>query len=138
MATNNFYTMAKFDLWVMDTESFDKFDFEFDFNYAVEVMEKEIEEINENLLFHEISVKDGYYTGLQFYVEAMHELDKYDYDNEDCYYYFDMCKSAAYRKYQAEINKINRELKRIGKHLGMMQLEKLGSFSNGEAIYKIV
>lgn len=134
MATNNFCTMKKFDLWVMNTENFDGYDF----RDAVEEMELAADRMNKNLMFHNITVKEGYYTGLQFFIEPEHELDAYNYDNDDCHYYFDMCKSLAYRKYQAEIKRINRELKKIGKLLGMVQILQSATFSDGSAFYKVV
>ena len=63
-----------------------------------------MEKLNNDLTFHSMEFKSGYYEGVQLYVnttENPHELD-----NEDCRYYFDMCRSQAIRKYDAEIRKI--------------------------------
>ena len=95
---------------------------------------KVMEEFNDSLLFHEISFESGYYDGVQLYVEEKenpHELD-----NEDCRYYYDMCRSQAIRKYDAEIRKINRWMEKVATEYGWRKLHCLGVFSNGEAIYQ--
>ena len=93
-----------------------------------------MEELNDNLTFHEITFKSGYYDGVQLYVEEKenpHELD-----NEDCRYYYDMCRSQAIRKYDAEIRKINKWMDKVATQHGWKELYCLGIFSNGEAIYE--
>lgn len=90
------------------------------------------------LMFHKITLRSGYYTGVQFYVEVEHDLteDK-DYTNDDCHYYFDCCRSVAYRKYEAEIRKINRKLAALGKEYGFQEYVCTARFSNGEAWYDL-
>ena len=93
-----------------------------------------MEELNDTLTFHEITFKSGYYSGIQLYVEEKenpHELD-----NEDCKYYYDMCRSQAIRKYDAEIRKINKWMEKVAPEYGWRKLHCLGVFSNGEAIYQ--
>lgn len=93
-----------------------------------------MEELNDTLTFHKIVFKSGYYTGIQLYVEEKenpHELD-----NEDCKYYYDMCRSQAIRKYDAEIRKINRWMEKVAPEYGWRELHCVGIFSNGEAIYE--
>lgn len=93
-----------------------------------------MEDFTETLCFHKLDFKSGYYTGIQIYVEEVenpHELD-----NEDCHYYFDMCRSKSIRKYDAEIRKINRWLDKVAVEYGWRQLLCLGIFSNGEAVYR--
>ena len=75
-----------------------------------------MEEFNATLNFHELTFKSGYYTGIQLYVEEKenpHELD-----NEDCKYYYDMCRSVAIRKYDAEIRKINKWMEKVATMYG--------------------
>ncbi len=98
---------------------------------------KDLEEINKSLLFHKIEVRDGYYYGTQFYVEAEHDLDEYEYDNDDCHYYFDCCRSVAYRKYSAEKRKVIRLLNKLAGHWGFQEYVCVGRFSNGEAFYEL-
>lgn len=93
-----------------------------------------MEDFTDTLVFHKLDFKSGYYTGMQIYVEETenpHELD-----NEDCNYYFDMCRSKAIRKYDAEIRKINRWLDKVAVEYGWRELYCVGIFSNGEAVYK--
>ena len=89
-------------------------------------------------MFHEIKLQGGYYYGVQFYVEVNHDLteDK-DYTNDDCHYYFDCCRSVAYRKYEAEIRKINRKLDVLAKKFGLQEYVCVARFSNGEAVYDL-
>lgn len=100
-------------------------------------IEKEVEAINRDLIFHKVSVESGYYYGAQFYVEAEHDLDNYEYDNDECHYYFDCCRSVAHRKYEAEKRKITRLLVKLGKRYGFQEYVCTARFSNGEAIYEL-
>lgn len=93
-----------------------------------------MENLNNSLFFHEVQFESGHYTGVQLYVEEKenpHELD-----NEDCRYYYDMCRSQAIRKYDAEIRKINKWMEKVATEYGWRKLHCLGIFSNGEAIYQ--
>jgi hypothetical protein len=97
-------------------------------------IQDELIDINDELLFHEIKIQSGYYSGVQFYVEVNHDLteDK-SYTSSDCHYYFDCCRSVAYRKYNAEIRKINRKLAELSKKYGFQEYVCTARFSNGEA-----
>ncbi len=99
-------------------------------------IESKLDDINCDLMFHKISLRSGHYTGIQLYVEAEHELDKDEYNNDDCHYYFDCCRSLAYRKYKSEKRKINRLLARLGKEYGFEEIVCVTRFSNGQAIYE--
>lgn len=94
-----------------------------------------LDDLNQELVFHKLSLRNGYYYGVQFYAEAEHDLTEYDYSNDECHYYFDLCRSTAYRKYSAEIRKINRKLSKIAKTYGFQELYCIGWFSNGETLY---
>lgn len=93
-----------------------------------------MEKLNDDLIFHSLEFKSGYYDGVQLYVkekENPHYLD-----NEDCKYYYDMYRSQAIRKYEAEIRKINKWMEKVAVEYGWRKLHCLGVFSNGEAIYQ--
>lgn len=93
-----------------------------------------MEDFNDTLTFHKITFKSGYYDGVQLYVEEKdnpHELD-----NDDCHYYYDMCRSKAIRKYEAEIRKINKWMEKVAKEHGWQKIYCLGVASNGEAFYQ--
>ena len=169
MGTCNFHSMTNFDLWAIDDFYFKvcpeclcggldgdeceicgadlsdvspEFDEIEEMTFYENVLE-ELEEINQGLLFHEISIKSGYYAGLQLYVELNHAADHAGFtdagpeylDNESAHYYFDLCRSAAIRKYEAEQRKINKLLEKIGRAYGMDKLAIYARFSNGETWY---
>lgn len=94
-----------------------------------------LDDFNRELMFHEVKLQSGYYSGIQFIVEAKHDLGAYDYDNDECHYYFDCCRSVAYRKYAAEVRKINRKLAALGKSWGFVEMVCTAHFSNGAALY---
>ena len=122
--------------------------------YAESIYEREYRDIVDNfsetvhdilhtlkreLQFFEITLKDGYYCGLQFYVEEtgnMHYICVEDVDNEETRYYYDMCKSEFLRKYNSEINFINKKLlPKLAKFFSFEEYYCGGIFSNGEALY---
>lgn len=140
MSTANFYNQKNFDLYIKVYESNEGYsDFEAQMFYddifnGYDGFKEVIEKFNDDLTFHSLEFKSGYYDGVQLYVnttENPHELD-----NEDCKYYFDMCRSQAIRKYNAEINKINKWMKKVAVMYGWKKLNCLGVFSSGEAIYE--
>jgi hypothetical protein len=93
------------------------------------------ETVNDELAFFRVSVRSGYYFGMQFYVEEP-ELSPAELDNEGCRYNWDMCRSVAIRRRNAEIRKVNRWLERTAREYGMMKLVCVGRFSNGECLYQ--
>ena len=106
-----------------------------DIIYGYDGFKAKMEEFNDTLTFHEITFKSGYYDGVQLYVEEKEE-NPHELDNEDCKYYYDMCRSVAIRKYDAEIRKINKWMEKVAAaEYGWRKLYCLGIFSNGEAIY---
>lgn len=145
MSTANFKSMDNFPLYVFDME------FDEDENtVAIEaswddwrwfegrMIEREMDEFNESLKFHKVSLKSGYYAGVQFYVEDLENMDKYpeEYTNGECQYLFGMCRSKTFRAYHSEQNKIRKWLKKIAKEYGFFELFVVGRFSNGETIYQ--
>ena len=159
MSAPNFYTQRNFNLYIKSFEPMSKEEYEaeeFDcyenYEHYLECAEEErrffyedifegydgfedeMEKFNNELLFHKIKFREGYYDGVQLYVEEKdnpHELD-----NEDCRYYYDMCRSNAIRKYDAEVRKINKWMDKTAVMYGWRKLHCLGVFSNGEAIYQ--
>lgn len=97
-------------------------------------LQKEIDALNYELMFHTAEIKSGYFSGLQIYVEDY--MNPEYLDNEGCHINFDLCRSKAIRKYESEINKINRFLLRCAYEFGMELLNTLCVASNGETIYK--
>ena len=134
MLAPNFRTPDGFPLFVAMPEEDDEE------GYGLYMLQREVEQsledVNCGLRFHKITVESGYYYGIQLYVEEEH--DPNEYDNDDCQYYFDLYRSVAIRRYNSEINKINRLLRRIAKQYGFVEIYCRAVFSNGEAVYERV
>jgi len=97
--------------------------------------EGHIESFNETLTFFKVVLRDGYYRGVQTLVEC--ENDPHELDNYWCRYYWDLCRSRAIRKHEAEERRVVKYLKHL-KNEGFDELVCVGIFSNGEAIYQYV
>lgn len=115
--------------------------FEWDLQDEFERAERIATEFSEQLQFHDITIKGGYYQGFQFWVGEKYsnyfDLDKsskYCIDNEDAHYYFDMFRSQALRAADAEKRKIAKWLEKL-QDRGFVILVCTARFSNGEAIY---
>lgn len=95
-------------------------------------------EFSEDLKFHEVSVKGGYYQGFQFYVtEAIGYYGDFEMlDNDEAHVYYDMCRSKVKRKVDAEKKKIRKWLDKMVSEYGYEKLALKGIFSNGEAVYE--
>lgn len=172
MGTCNFWTMKNFDLWAIPNDCFYfKFCPDCGFSagddetecsecsadlsdvrpvydeWAAEIfcdeLQNDLDTENKNLLFHKISIRSGYYAGLQLYVELSSYADQAGFtddgpeyvDNESARYYFDMYRSQAVRRYESEQRKVNKILDRIGRAYGMDKLGVYARFSNGETWY---
>lgn len=137
MSTPNFKTMENFPLFVLDTDSVDEDGCEVMDWWEVEMLCRKLQTVlddfNYDFLFHKISLESGYYSGLQFYVEELN--DPNELDNEDCRYEYDLCRSVAIRRYNSEINKVNRALRKLATENGFEEYYCAAIFSNGEAIY---
>lgn len=138
MSTANFKSMDNFPLYVFDMEDDDEWDWDDWRWFEGRMIEREMEEFNESLKFHKVSLESGYYAGVQFYVEDMEKMDEYpdDYTNSECQYLFGMCRSKTFRAYHSEQNKIRKWLKKISKEYNFKELKVIGSFSNGETFYQ--
>lgn len=159
MGTCNYISQDRFDLYVTTYEVDEEyikeyeeineceFDEEWDCQIFYEDIYREAErlanKLNEELMFYQIEIRSGYYDGLQTIIQGTDWYDSYynieDVSNDDCHYYFDMCRSKALRKHQTEVNKINKKLLPLfEKELGFEHIKCIGVFSNGEAIYERV
>ena len=171
MSTCNFCSMENFDLWAVSSEPFygricpdcyietlgaekcencgaDLSDIapDYDADAAqcfVNDLEYRCKEENKNLKFFEISVKSGYYDGLQLYVDLTQNADNAGFtdngpeylENDDAHYYFDMCRSKCIRAYESEKRRVNEILSKIGADYGLDKLGIFTRFSNGETWY---
>lgn len=148
MSTGNFVTMKDFPLYAKDDEEFIIRDKKGNYlgldNWEIEdficYLSEELDNINSDLMFYEISLKHGYYSGIQFYVNEKYEYEdiKKWWDNSDCKSEFDLCKSNTLRKYDREFNKVNKILKRLAKKYRFENYYVSARFSNGETWYSKV
>lgn len=127
MSCPNFKSMQNFSLFVRTDDEIDEAYF------IGREIECSLDEVNDSLTFHKIILDGGHYYGLQFFVEEKH--DPNEMDNYECQYYFDMFRSVAIRRYNSEINKINRMLRRMAKEWGFEEIYCAAVFGNGEAVY---
>lgn len=125
MSCANFKSMDNFNLFIRDYDDEEYF--------IIRDIEETLESLNDSLTFHKITLESGYYSGLQFYVEENDNPNEMD--NEDCRYYFDMFRSVAIRRYNSEINKISRLLRRLADEYDFEEVVCTARFSNGEAEY---
>lgn len=159
MGTCNYKSQSKFDLYVkiyeVDKEYIKQYEeengYEFDERFDRQIFYEDIyreaeqlaDELNKELMFYQIEIRSGYYDGLQTFIQGTDWHDGYynieDMSNYEYHYYFDMCRSKAIRKYNAEVNRINKKLLPLfKKELGFERIRCIGVFSNGEAIYERV
>lgn len=171
MGTCNFHSMDNFDLWATSSDRFyTKFCSECDCSVSdgetceicgadlseisaeyddiaaqifYDDLENRCQEENDHLKFFKISVKSGYYDGLQLFVDLTQAADNAGFtergpeylDNESAHDYFDMCRSKCIRAYESEKRKVNKALAIIGGAYGLDKLGIFARFSNGETWY---
>lgn len=141
MGTCNFINQRFIDLYTAPCDDdFDYIVIEEDFKHFLKAA---FEKFKKELFFFKPVIKSGYYSGLQIYFESdisgIDTTEGLEYiDNEDAHYYFDMNKSTAKRKFESEVNFINKKLLPfIKENTSFQKLNVIGVFSNGEAVYKI-
>lgn len=111
---------------------------EFETSFNIKAIERYIEQNAPRLDFYKITVEGGYYTGAQLYVEEEHPQFPDVYDNDDCHYYFDCCRSRAIRNQKSEIRKVEKFMRQVAREFGLDEYYCGGIFSNGEAVYSKV
>ena len=151
MATCNYIKQPYFDLYhnLFEYEPYDDAEpcFDEDLYYHTKNF---LDNINKDLQFFEITLKDGYYDGVQTFVTSTaygdlpYEFDAIDfleysdeYDGKEIYNYTHNNRYVLKRKIQAEMNKINFDI--LPQLIDICNFERLGvvgRFSNGEVIYE--
>ena len=105
--------------------------------YIIGEMEKVADALNEAQPFYKVTVESGYYSGVQFYVEAKYwKLEEMD--NEESRDEFGMCRSEMLRKFKVAGNTIRKGLRKAAEELGLDELLVAARFSNGETWYSKV
>lgn len=140
MSTANFRTQSNFPLYCYDDSDMEYWEAE-DFFSAIK---EELDALNSDLTFYQITLRSGYYCGVQFYVEMTSWADEAGFDedgatrwadNESCRYYLDMYLSEAKRKFETETRKVNRLMAKMADAWGFEEYVCVARFSNGEAMY---
>jgi hypothetical protein len=168
MSTPNFKTQRDFDLYV--TNNFVVYPYEldenddfvlddndnpiinydvepfFDHSYFDECKDYTDEKLNSKLAFFSISFEDGYYSGVQTFIEPKYpnDFDALDfleypqyYDNSQLFRELGYNTYILKRKILSEINLINDTLlPQLKQHYFFEKICCVGIFSNGEAIYE--
>ena len=143
MSTCNFKHQPFFPMYVVDDGFFNVGDdadsrYEFD-EFLYREIEKTVEDFSSDLKFFSISLKSGYYAGAQVYIEDIHGFNwGAGWDDEDCRYWFDECRTEVIKAYNSEISKIKRWLRNDIANAGFREIRKIAQFGNGEAIYGYV
>ena len=155
MATCNFWTMEEFPLYVMSNyevcvsmlgdedeegnkiEEYSIDDLQIAYDFLNENIEYALEELNDKLEWYKVTFKDGYYDGVQFYIDTDYISinDKRDpWTEEDAQYEFDLSLNELKSMIEKEKEMILEFLEN-SKDFGFRELLCGGVFSNGEAIY---
>lgn len=140
MGTCNYISQKDFDLYITEEVGNETYEeLELIYNEAKWLATS----LNNELTFYKIIITEGYYVGLQTFIQGTEWQIQTEHfeelNNEGCHYYFGMCRSEAIRKHNAEVNKINKKLLPLfEKELGFDHIKCVGVFSNGEAIYERV
>lgn len=107
----------------------------------VEAVEQRLDELADGLTFWRVSVRGGYYGGVQLYAESIHDepddLRRY-WSNADCRAEFARCKSQTIRACEREQRKVCRAFKKIAQEFNFACLATVGAASNGETFYRAV
>lgn len=114
-----------------------------------DMIERDLKDFTDSLRFFGITLVSGYYTDVQAKVYAKAsgtgegywrcdtscDFDPHDLDNYDCRSLWDLCRSDAIRKYDAEKRRVQKFVDGLTNY-GMRKIYCVGIFSNGEAVYQ--
>lgn len=149
MGTSNFETQKHFDLYATDIFEIEYIDendepigkWGFD-DYYFNECKKFINKLNDELRFFNITLENGYYSGIQTYIvdksnfEAVYYLDHSElWFAEEIFEEFGVNKYIFNRMIQSEVNKINNKILPLLKEWGFDRYGVIAKFSNGETFY---
>ena len=142
MSTPNFRTQKDFPLIVFDDSEMFAYEDE-DGNYEFDdfgcqmfykdVVEPAIEDFNEGLRYHKVTLLPGYYSGTQLYVEEDDSDADYPIEDDE----LDELHVMFEDQYQQETENIASWMRTAFKEVGAQEYVCVGIFSNGEAIYEL-
>lgn len=116
----------------------DPIDYETDF-YSIDEAQSKIDEINAGLRFYKLSLRDGYYNGVQICIDLADDAP----DDFWIEHYFDFNEYGVNRyilrrMIQAEKKRINDKILPLFKEYGFNEYAISARFSNGETWYNKV
>ena len=124
-----------------DDEKYSSDIYEEEINTFCESLQDDLDDFNHKISHFRVSLKSGYYNGFQFDVEETDNYYNYetikDIDDEDANYYYGMTAKDIKAEFESDLDKIRKLLesyKQSDPYL--IELNCIGVFSNGEAIYK--
>lgn len=105
-----------------------------------EILSDELKEFNDKLNHFELFIESGYYSGFQYNVKETDNYNDYesvqDINDEDADYYYGMSAKEIKAEFENELKQIREFLKSKINSPYIIELNCMGIFSNGEAIYK--
>lgn len=108
--------------------------------WEIETCDRYAEELNDKLHHFKVETKGGDYAGFQFVVECTDEYwDYYDLagmTEDDADYYYGMSKQEVINEFTNELAKIKDFLDEQVE-MGMTELKRYATFSNGETLYQL-
>jgi hypothetical protein len=113
MATANFRSLQNYPLYVIVDISIGE-----EGDFLIDEIKYDLSIINQGLYHHKIELLDGYYHGIQLYV------DEQGYDDDE--------------EVKREAILVEAALKKIAENYGFIELKVVGRFSNGETVYERV
>ena len=101
---------------------------------------EELQEFNSGLKHFELKLESGYYQGVQYDIEETDSYNDYesiqDITDEDADYYYGLSAKEVKAEFENDLAKIREFLHEQVNSPYVIELDCMGIFSNGEAIYK--
>lgn len=102
--------------------------------------EEELNDFNTGLKHFELKLESGYYQGVQYDIEETDSYNDYesiqDITDEDANYYYGLSAKEVKAEFENDLAKIREFLQKQVNSPYVIELNCMGIFSNGEAIYK--
>lgn len=121
MGTCNYINQEDFDLYVYEPHYSEQYLKEFHDEYGREMNEDDImmdydlesenfewsladglKHYKKELIFFNVMLKSAHYAGMQVYIDEKEYRNPNYMDNDECHYYFGVCRSIALRWFEAE------------------------------------
>jgi hypothetical protein len=124
MGTANFRSMKEFDLYVLEdkylyltNEDTGELDYDSVDEALLDEINWDIKKLNKSFEYYEIQLLDGYYSGVQLYVNKIYE-------------------PAMASELEKEKELMKATLEKLASNMGFIKLQVVGRFNNGEVWYE--